>query len=91
MNHYDNHRSLLVAVILQAVRDARAEQHQADVNQFFHSNRFQWMWDELTDDLIGMQTKEAVINAILAGHIKLKRSAYHSQHVSKSFIKKGIS
>jgi hypothetical protein len=74
--NYRNLRGLLAAVIIQAAKDARLSRYQDEVESFISSAAFDWMWEELKDDVIGLPYTN-IARRMLADGLDIKRSPYH--------------
>ena len=70
-------KSLLIAVLLQAVKDAQSAKYQAEVQTFVGSEDFVWLWEQVSEDVIGLPDAHSVREQIRAGRVCIVRSAYH--------------
>jgi len=77
MEHSKAYRSLLIAVVMQAVHDYYQPSHRADVVGFIESQGFSWLWDALLDDMLGLPSVDEVRTRFLYGDLPTGRRAYH--------------
>src|SRR5262245_6597100 len=78
MHHYQ-YRSLLAAILLQAVKDYRSAKYRTEIKRFMESPEFEWMWLEITDDIIRMPRSSNVKSLILSNCVTVERGAYHNR------------
>jgi hypothetical protein len=72
-------RSLLAAVLLQAIADHQDGKYRKDAAMFFKSEGFVWAWEALTENLAGMPRAAVARQEVLFGRKVIGRKAYHAR------------
>jgi len=72
-------KSLLIAILVQAIKDYSNPKYHDDVLAFLNSNRFMWMIDAISDDTTILPIPEKVKEGILSHKFSVSRMAYHSR------------
>lgn len=70
-------KSLLIAVLFQAVKDLQSAKYQAEVKAFINSEEFVWLWEQVNEDVVGLPDAQTVREQIGAGRVCIPRGAYH--------------
>ena len=77
-------RSLVIAIILRAIRDYQNDEFRSEVDEFFHSEDFIFMWELVTEGLVGIPNYQTFLELVTSGCLSVGRMAYHSnQEVSQ--------
>jgi hypothetical protein len=65
-------------VIWQAAVDHHEARYREETSEFFLSGGFDWVWQQLTDGVVGMASAAIVKERVLHGELCLRRRAYHA-------------
>lgn len=72
-------RGLLAAVLIQAADDHLNNKHRKETTAFVQSDGFTWLWETLTDDMVGMPRLAEARELVLTGKLAIRRKAYHAR------------